>query len=329
MKTLKCLYCYQPLENGEVDFHPRCARKFFGPQSVPDMPYSLDDLYELANQVIRKGVSVTGVQAKLPIDLPFHKNARKRSRFSVDGLLGKYILKPPVEEQEYLPENEDLTMHLAGIFGLRIVPHSLVRLKSGELAYLTRRIDRSDGKKFPMEDMCQLTGRLTEEKYKGSMEEIGKVISKFSDNSGFDKTELFSVAIFSFLCGNADMHLKNFSLLRGEDGLTSLAPAYDLVSTKLVLPKDDEETALTINGKKTRLGKDDFYELGMSLGVSETVGGNIYANFYSKFREAYSFVQQSFLSDRLIDSYQKLLLARARRIWESLPVPNAKGSRSG
>jgi serine/threonine-protein kinase HipA len=314
MAVRQCLYCYKPLTGAERDFHAACSRRFFGTSEPPELPYALDEMHELANQVVRSSVSVTGVQAKLSMDLQTYKETRKKSRFTIVAMWGNFVLKPPAEDYASLPENEDLTMHLAELFRIRTVPHSLIRLKSGELAYITRRVDRPNGKKLAMEDMCQLTERLTEDKYKGSMEQIGKVIKRFSENRGFDRLEFFQVALFSFLVGNADMHLKNFSLLRTAEGLISLAPAYDLVATRIVLPKDQEETALTINGKKRNLQPNDFHSLSNALEVSERVLDNTLDSFSRAIPSAVAFVQESFLSTQQREAFTVLLEERSKRL---------------
>ncbi len=173
----KCLYCYKELDEGEVDFHKACSKKFFGMPEAPELPYSLDELDSLAAQVIRSQTTLTGVQAKLSLHIDRHARSK---RLTIVGLWGDYIFKPQTQEYRNLPENEDLTMHLAEIAKIKVVPHTLIRLKDGTLGYLTKRIDRTaDGEKRPMEDMCQLTERQTEYKYKSSYEQIAKVIAKY------------------------------------------------------------------------------------------------------------------------------------------------------
>ena len=175
----RCLYCYQPLEQNETDFHSRCSKKIFGTATPPLLPYSKDDIESLALEVVRSQVTITGVQPKLSVDLEKEKGGEKR--FTIVGLWGGYILKPQTEQYANLPENEDLTMHLARLAKINTVPHSLIRFKDGSLAYITKRIDRDKkGNKIPMEDMCQLTEKLTEQKYKGSHEQIAKKIVEFS-----------------------------------------------------------------------------------------------------------------------------------------------------
>ena len=159
----KCLYCYKELEEGQKDFHPRCARKFFGTKDVPLLEYKHEELDQLAEQVIRAQTSLTGVQPKLSLNLDKHDGC---SRLTIVGLWGDFIFKPQTENYEQLPENEDLTMHLAEAAKISVVPHSLIRLADGKLGYITKRIDRQEnGEKIDMEDMCQLTLHPTEYKY--------------------------------------------------------------------------------------------------------------------------------------------------------------------
>ena len=108
----KCLYCYQELDEDQKDFHPRCARKFFGIKDVPLLEYKHEDLDQLAEQIIRAQTSLTGVQPKLSLNLNKHDNC---SRLTIVGLWGDYIFKPQTKSYAQLPENEDLTMHLAEV----------------------------------------------------------------------------------------------------------------------------------------------------------------------------------------------------------------------
>ena len=172
----RCLYCYKELAEDEKDFHKTCSKKMFGTSIVPELPYTRENLSELAKQVIRSQTTLTGVQAKLSLDID--KGEKEAiSRFTIVGLWGRYILKPQTDRFANLPEIEDLTMHLAELAKIKVVPHCLIRFADGELCYITRRIDRTPkGEKLPMEDMCQLTERLTEYKYKGSYEQIAKAI---------------------------------------------------------------------------------------------------------------------------------------------------------
>ena len=250
----KCLYCYRPLEKGETDFHHKCAKKFFGTEEVPVLDYTCEDLEKLAIQVIKDQTSLTGVQPKLSLHLNKHEGSQ---RLTIVGLWGSFICKPQTVQFKQMPETEDLTMHLAESAKIDVVPHTLMRMADNSLCYLTKRIDRSGtGEKVAMEDMCQLTERQTEHKYKSSYERIAKAIVQYSSMPKMDVTNFFEVILFSWITGNNDMHLKNFSLYEPIDGIIRLTPAYDMLNAVILNPKDDEELALTLNGKKKKLNID-------------------------------------------------------------------------
>lgn len=306
----KCLYCYKELKEGQTDYHPACVKKFFGTKSVPVLPYTRAQLGDLARQVVRSQTTLTGVQAKLSLDIdPGGRN--EPDRFTIVGLWGKFILKPQTQSYRALPELEDLTMHLAEASKIAVVPHSLVRFKDGELCYITRRIDRNDdGSKVPMEDMCQLTERLTEYKYKGSYEQIAKTIRKYSATPKLDLVNFWEIVVFSWLTGNADMHLKNFSLYKSVHGGHTLTPAYDMLSTALVMPEDTEELALTLNGKKRKLRKSDFIKPITSSGIEEKVIDNLSKKFSRNLPKWFDLIDRSFLPDDMKNKYKNLILRR-------------------
>ena len=303
----KCLYCYKELGPGEVDFHKSCCRKFFGTATAPSLDYTRAQMDELAAQVIRSQTTLTGVQPKLSLNLDKHKDSQK---LTIVGLWGDYIFKPQTERFAMLPENEDLTMHLAEIAKIKIVPHTLIRMKDGSIGYLTKRIDRkADGEKIAMEDMCQLTERQTEHKYRSSYEQIGKAIRKYSTNAQLDMVDFLELVYFSWLTGNNDMHLKNFSLY-SPAGEPVLTPAYDLLNAVISNPADDEELALNLNGKKKRMKDADFRTAYRTCGVPEIVFDRVkkkYKDLLPKFEEE---IQRSFLSDELKTFYIDLLHRR-------------------
>ena len=268
---MKCLYCYKDLKEGQVDYHPACARKFFGVKDAPKLPYVRAQLGDLARKVVRAQTTLTGVQAEL----------------------------------------EDLTMHMAEAARIATVPHSLIRFSDGELCYITRRVDRQPGgAKVPMEDMCQLTERLTEYKYKGSYEQIAKAIRRYSSAPQLDVVNFWEVVVFSWLTGNADMHLKNFSLYNPDGSGYTLTPAYDMLATTLVMPDDTEELALTLNGKKRKLRKADFIRSITSSGVDEKVIDNMARRFGRVLPQWLELIDRSFLPDDMRHAYKNLILRR-------------------
>ena len=292
----KCLYCYKPLAEGEVDYHKACARKIFESTTVPTLPYTRANIRELAREIVTASTTVTGVQAKLSLDISRGHAGEQTDRFA------------------NLPENEDLTMHMAEAAGIKTVPHSLIRFADGELCYITRRVDRTKkGAKIAMEDMCQLSERLTEDKYKGSYERIAKLIRQCSSAPLLDVVNFWEAVLFSWLTGNADMHLKNFSLFRPADNYM-LTPAYDLLSTALAMPEDDEELALTLNGKKKRIRREDFEKAMRDSGMDEKAMENLFVRFSKAIPKWHELIEASFLPLELQETYHEKIDTMATRI---------------
>jgi serine/threonine-protein kinase HipA len=305
----KCLYCYQPLtENDNGEYHERCSLKFFGTKTPPNFTYTMDQMTELAKNVVERSVAVPGVQPKLSLTIVKEALANgPRGRLTVVGALGgNYILKPPSANYPEMPENEHVTMRIAEeAFGLRTVPSSLIRLASGELAYITKRIDRTaKGEKIHMLDMFQILEAF--DKYKSSMERVGKAITVYSSNTLLDQLYYFQVALFSYLTGNNDMHLKNFSMINNRDAW-NLSPAYDLLNVTIANPKDDEELALTLEGKKSNFRTEHFLRFAAGLGLTERQVQNTYVSFLKSKGRAFDWLDNSFLSTDMIDRYKTLM----------------------
>lgn len=311
----KCLSCYKELAENEIDFHSKCSKKIFGSINPPSIDFDSKQLEELAKELIVKSVAVTGVQPKLSLNLISDIN--KQSRFTIVDLEGNYILKPASKEYIDLPENEDLTMHLAELVKIKTATHTLIRLKSGELAYLTKRFDRKNEDKIAVEDFCQLTENLTEHKYRGSIEKIGKLIYQLTKNSGFEAQKLFEIVLFNYLTANADMHLKNYSLIENDFNEYELSPAYDLLNTLLLIPDDKEESALTINGKKNRLKIEDFNQLAKTLKIPNKSVESIYKRFIKIRLKWIDFVEISFLNKDTKQAYIETLNTRFNKLFSS------------
>lgn len=303
----KCLYCYKELEEGQKDFHPGCARKFFGTPDAPLLEYRREELDALAAQVIQAQTSLTGVQPKLSLNLHKHEGS---NRLTIVGLWGDFIFKPQTDAYSELPENEDLTMHMAEAARIKVVPHSLIRLADGSLGYITRRIDRTKkGEKIDMEDMCQLTLHPTEYKYKSSCEQIAKAIAAYSSTPRLDLVNFMQVLLFSFVTGNNDMHLKNFSLYRPK-ALYQLSPAYDLLNVAIANPKDKEEMALSINGKKARIQLADFLKSSDTMGIEQRVTLGLINGLRNAMPAWIDLINDSFLSDDMKQNYLDLISRR-------------------
>jgi len=308
----KCLHCYLPLNKEETDFHSACSKLLFGTETPPQLDFSLNEIENLALKVLGRHNSVTGVQPKLSLELK--KEKKGNSRLTIVCLWGNYIFKPPFNRFPGMPENEDLTMHLASLSGIKTASHSLIRMKSGELGYITKRFDRHNAAKYHVEDMAQITEVLTERKYSDSMEKVGKAILKYSDYAGNDVIRFFELTLFCFVTGNSDMHLKNFSLLRNNDEETEFSPAYDLLAVKLLMPQDKEELALTLNGKKSNLRKKDFEKFADGLGIINKVRDNTFSKLFNSQKAFEGFIDMSFLNDEMKKGYKSLISERLTRL---------------
>jgi len=313
----RCLFCYQEIKDEEFigyEYHKSCSKKLFQKNTPPVLGYTQQDMLQLAQNIVKSQRTVTGVQPKLSLSSSKSIEDKTIEKLTIVGLWGEYILKPQTEHYEQLPEIEDLTMHLAKLSKIKTVEHGLIRLKSGELAYITRRIDRVKKQKLHMEDMCQLTERLTEHKYKGSHEQISRVIKVYSTNPGFDIVNFYELVLFCFLTGNNDMHLKNFSLLKSKDLNYNLCPAYDLVASELVVEGDDEELALNLNGKKRKIKKEDFLIAMKTSGMNAKSIENVFKKFETLQDKWHAFIDLSFLNAKLKENYHNMIIGKFKQL---------------
>jgi serine/threonine-protein kinase HipA len=270
---------------------------------------------DLAKHIVERSVAIPGVQPKISLSLVKDTIAPgKQERFTVVGALGgSYIFKPPTPEFPELPQNEHVTMRIAQAMGIRTVLCSLIRLASGELAYITRRIDRTPQMdKIHMLDMFQILEAT--DKYRSSMEKVGTAIRQYASNTGLDLLRYFELTVFSFLSGNSDMHLKNFSMITTRDGEWELSPAYDLLNVRIAMPSDKEELALTLNAKKSNFKRSDFDHLGRRLNLSDRQINSVYKRFEKAGPVAMDWIDRSFLSDDMKQDYKSLLTERFERL---------------
>lgn len=312
MMKNRCLYCYKSTENNQ-DFHKKCSLEFFGTPTPPKIEYSIDEMDKLAKEVVERSVSVTGVQPKLSMSLLKNSKGNSDTRLTiVDALGGQYIFKPPFQKFHQMPENEHLTMRIAEVFGIRVAKSSLIRLASGELSYITKRMDRTEtSKKIHMLDMFQITEAF--DKYKSSMEKVGKALKKYSQNTLLDLSFFFDLTLFSFVTGNNDMHLKNFSMIKNKYGW-ELAPAYDLLNVSIVLPDDTEELALTLAGKKRNFKRLHFEQFGKDLGLTEIQIKRSFDRLFKNKSNALQWVEKSFLSEEMKRAYVDILDKRYEQL---------------
>ncbi len=296
MKKNKCLYCYEDLPENTVDYHMGCAEIFFNKKEIPTLPYNFSEIEKLAKEAALQSITIPGVQPKLSLGWIKSEIANgHEGRLTILGALdGHYILKPQNSSYPEMPENEHLSMRLAELFEIKVVPSNLVRLKSGELCYLTKRIDREpNGNKIHMIDFLQILE--LEDKYKSTMERLGKKIGDLSENTLLDKLRFFELAVFNYIIGNNDMHLKNFSMIYSDVGWV-LSPAYDLLNVKIILPEDKEDTAILLGGKKENFSKEYFDRFGENLKLNKKQIKGIYRRLKTWLEKAQIKIEKSFLS---------------------------------
>lgn len=301
---MKCLICYKPLDESEKDYHKKCLKKEFGLKQMPKVNIDEKELKKYAKEQIEANTAITGVQPKLSLWL---EESKQNIRFTIVDNKSNFIIKPASEVYQALPENEDLCMHLASELNIKTAKHSLIRMSSDNLAYITQRFDRVKDRKMASEDLCQLTESLTEHKYRGSYEKTGRTIRQYSSQSGLDTITFFELVMFSYIIGNADMHLKNFSMLENIDGRFTLSPAYDLLSTFLAIDNEPEQLSLTINGKKNKINKSDFDLLAKNLSLNEKQRDNSYEKFINKKEKIAWWIYNSFLPNIQKEKLQDLI----------------------
>lgn len=313
---MNCLCCGKQLKSEEEigGWHKKCVKRFFGTSVLPNIEIDEQTFARLTLESTNKGYTVPGVQKKLSLQLNTEGN---NSRLTLVNYPTGYILKPQVMEFQSLPEAEHLVMRMASIYGISTVPHALIK-GNGSFAYITKRIDRifeKDGiKMLAMEDFCQLDMRLTQDKYKGSYERCSKIIRRYSTREMLDMTELFMRLTFSFLTGNSDMHLKNFSLIETAEGNGQyvLSPAYDLLPVNIIMPEDKEQFALTINGRKTNIRKKDFMIFANECKISENSAEKMINKLTSMKPTFISMCKDSLLPEDLKERFVELLKERSK-----------------
>lgn len=307
----RCLYCYEELEVGELDYHLKCSKAFYGTANPPILPYRLDEMEVLAKESIQNSITVPGVQPKLSLGwIKDLLTDGHQGRLTIlDALEGYYILKPQHALYSQMPENEHLSMKLAEAFKIKTVPFTMIRLRTGELCYITKRIDRNaDSSKNHMIDFLQILE--LEHKYKGSMELLGKKIGELSNNTLLDKRRFFELALFNYIIGNNDMHLKNFSMLKDVSFGWILSPAYDLLNVKIILPQDKDDTALLLGGKKQNFNIGYFNRLAEVLGLNNKQTKTVYKRIKQWLPKALEIIDQSFLNEENKSKYEALVKER-------------------
>ncbi len=286
---------------GSLDYHPECLESLFGTKAFPLLDIELSKLMGLATEMAGK-MSISGVQEKVSLRL-----SDDTTRFEVAPSSGRYILKPEPSRFAFLPENEHLTMRLAELVGIEVPPFGLVELKDKSIAYVIKRFDRfDDGTKLQVEDFCQLAEKPLRGKYQGSGELCVRMLRKYASEPLIEIRNLFKVLLFSWWVSNGDQHLKNFSLLRTAEGRWRLAPAYDLICTRLPIPSD-QDLALPICGKKSNLSRQLWLDFAEYSQIPERAAVRLLNEQIDALEPSLALIEASFLPNELKAQYQEIV----------------------
>ncbi len=306
----KCLSCHVLEAESKLSdgYHPRCARQLFGTTRPPEVPFRATDVTREAQKMVGR-MSISGVQPKLSV---IHDPIKHQVLVVERG--GLYILKPQTERFESIAENENLCMNIASTFGIEVPPHGLLPLLDGSLVYLVKRFDRlEDGSKLQQEDFQQLL--QIDDKYDGSYERIANYIKEHSSVPVLDLIRLFERALLFYTLGNGDAHLKNFSLLRSEEIGYQLSPAYDIVNSRLVLPEEQEEVCLSLQGKKNRLSGRDFFRLAEHFGLTRKQADNALDRLHDLKSTIEAMIRGSLLRSDLREDFLGIFRDRMTRLF--------------
>lgn len=294
-----CKICLKDTGGG-AGYHPRCLRNLFETSVPPKLDLDLGGINDLARGMVGR-MSISGVQQKLLVSL-----TADRTGLEVTPRGGRYILKPPVATFAEIPANEHVTMRMARLVGIEAPACALLELNDGSLAYIIRRFDRQeDGTKLQQEDFCQLAQLSPSRKYDGSAELCVRLLRQFATEPLVSILSLYRLLVFAWCTGNGDLHLKNLSLLTGTDGIRRLAPAYDLVNTRLVIP--DDPLALPIGGKKSHLRRGSWMDFADYCQIPRRAAERVLLRQISAVGEMNWSIERSFLSAELKAQYKAIV----------------------
>lgn len=307
----KCPLTYEPLKSTKKIYSPEGLKKL-NPRlkDLAPFPYTRAQQIKEAQRLATK-LSIQGVQPKLSAKLNVHQGT-----FEIAPSGGTFIIKPQVDQYPHLPENEDLTMHLAGACGIEVPWHGLIFCADGTYSYVIKRFDRlARGEKVPLEDFAQLTGATREIKYEVPIEKCVEVLFEHCTYPTLEGVKLLQRLVFSFIVGNEDLHLKNLSLIT-KGGKVALSPGFDFVNSTIVLPGSKDELALSLDGKKRGFTREDFvqnFALKNEL-MNQKTAEKVIDELLTKISQQNSLIKNSFLSDHMKEQYIKLIKSRTKRL---------------
>ncbi len=301
-----CRICLEPSDT-PVAYHPRCLKELFGTHTLPTLDIDTARLHTAALSMVGR-TSLSGVQKKISLGL-----SKEREVLTVVAEGSQYILKPQTGVFPWIPENEHVTTRLAKLVGIETAQSGLIELTDGQLAFIARRFDRlPSGRKVRQEDFCQLSEKPPRAKYSSSSEQCVRLVKQYASEPLIELMKLYRLLVFCWWTGNGDMHLKNFSLLTAEDGMVRLTPAYDLVSTHLVIR--DDPLALPVGGRRIGLTRGAWRGFADYCGLPPKVSERLLDEQIKATDEAVRVIGRSFLPVEQKGDYEALVRARSESI---------------
>ena len=327
---MQCYSCLKEIISGH--YCSKCRTALFDGQKVVPLTFDKKEFYKKRRELADR-MSISGVQDKISLKFGITGELESTAK---DGI---YILKPiPIAEDvnhaEDIVANEHISMLLSReVFKIPTALNALIEFSDGEKAYITRRFDYSGEEKggaltkSDQEDFASILEHTSDTKgknykYESSYEACAKAIKQFVPAYMPAQEDFYRRIVFNYLIGNADAHLKNFSLYRKSGRKDwSLTPNYDLLYTRYHIPQelgymgldlfegDTETAAFKAMGYYTL---EDFEYFADRIGISEKRLIKIFDSFLQKTPDVVKMVNKSFLSQEGKDAYLSNYLERLK-----------------
>ncbi len=277
--------------------------------------------------------SLAGVQLKFSAV----KDAMGGLTIPADGVGGSWIVKLPSTKFQNVPENEFAMMELARRVGISVPETALIPIDKisglpsginaiGKHAYVIKRFDRAaNGERVHMEDFAQVFGVYPERKYdRASYRNIAEVIWTEMGEVGI--VEFVRRLVFNFLIGNADMHLKNWSLLYPDRRSAALAPAYDFVSTIAYLPDDQLALKFVDSKQFSSITNDQFERFAAKARLPTKLTLDTVHETVARFAETWRNAPDVLNDDQLRETIDRHL--QSVPLWASVSAGQSKRGKS-
>lgn len=301
------------------------VRHLFGTLKVsPIVNFDRQDLESYPTSHNGK-MSISGYQPKMSATVIDNELALVKEN-------GTYIIKPSPAQFPSLAENEHAIMTIASMCKFSVPPFGLIQLKNGELAFIIQRYDREGGSKLHQEQLDSAMG--VNDKFGNvnglqtiSYSRAGTFIAQ-NLKAVQQYAEFYRRVIFSYVVGNNDHHLRNFSLLYLNKGsFPTLSPVYDVVSVEpygeyfrgsyMALPlltSEENEGALDIetgfDRKYGQYDRQDFIKLGEEIGLRRQAAIKLLDDLLKLIEKAISIVSNSFINESHKEGIEQLIRHR-------------------